>query len=595
MSPAEEPAEEPLSPGAGPGAAEAFPLLDLEEALAVALARSDWLLSAGEVVLVRRFQACSEPARALYARLRARRARVFDPARLDYAEVPEASAAVDELRRAGLALPRGAPLPVAWLAETHTVAELKALLARLGRRRGGRRAELVARLDDPEGRALLAERDALVLCGRALFRRLLRLYLLRGDADLSRAVVERLGLRTWPRYTPSGGEPPFPTRGRLLAWEQSRRRWHLLDGEGLLAELPAALDRVRQSPVPPPHLRRFRARHYDERICAEAARGLERAGEHAVAAEVYEALLGAGVARRSEVAVRLAQCRDRLGDPAGALAACREALESARPAERLALVRTGRRLARKAGRPWVPLPPLRRPARRELSLPGAEGGGSRPLYRTSAGPRTVEPAVVDWLAARGRPALFGESSPWRTLFGLLAWPLLFAPVPDALPSPWLNGPLDYGTPRFREARREDVAAWLAQLRAGRGAELLEAALAEHGDEAIVGVDLGRVPPPVLGALVEGLSGPALAGILEAFVDQGGRAARGLPDLCLLPGPALHAPEALPHRVGTGLLLVEVKGPGDSLRDEQRVWLDRLARLGVPAEVWEVARTPPEAG
>ena len=44
-------------------------------------------------------------------------------------------------------------------------------------------------------------------------------------------------------------------------------------------------------------------------------------------------------------------------------------------------------------------------------------------------------------------------------------------------------------------------------------------------------------------------------------------------------------------------LIEVKGPNDALRDDQRVWLDRLERAGAPAEVKASARivaTPPTA-
>jgi hypothetical protein len=41
-----------------------------------------------------------------------------------------------------------------------------------------------------------------------------------------------------------------------------------------------------------------------------------------------------------------------------------------------------------------------------------------------------------------------------------------------------------------------------------------------------------------------------------------------------------------------MLLAEVKGPGDSLRDEQRVWMHRLLELGVPTEVWKVRRKKP---
>jgi hypothetical protein len=39
------------------------------------------------------------------------------------------------------------------------------------------------------------------------------------------------------------------------------------------------------------------------------------------------------------------------------------------------------------------------------------------------------------------------------------------------------------------------------------------------------------------------------------------------------------------------VLAEVKGPGDTLRDAQAVWLDLLLQAGAPAELWTVERAP----
>ena len=36
-----------------------------------------------------------------------------------------------------------------------------------------------------------------------------------------------------------------------------------------------------------------------------------------------------------------------------------------------------------------------------------------------------------------------------------------------------------------------------------------------------------------------------------------------------------------------LVFVEVKGPGDSIRDAQRWWAGRLRRCGIVSEVWRV--------
>ena len=66
---------------------------------------------------------------------------------------------------------------------------------------------------------------------------------------------------------------------------------------------------------------------------------------------------------------------------------------------------------------------------------------------------------------------------------------------------------------------------------------------------------------------------------------------GLPDLVVCPGPAVRLPDAFPSQLPEGLLLAEVKGPGDTLRDAQVVWIDHLLARGATVEVWKVEREP----
>ena len=97
-----------------------------------------------------------------------------------------------------------------------------------------------------------------------------------------------------------------------------------------------------------------------------------------------------------------------------------------------------------------------------------------------------------------------------------------------------------------------------------------------------------VPLADRSALADGLGPSGLAGLLEVLLDDGWRATRGFPDLAVLPGEPVKLAGAFPSRVGEGLVLMEVKGPGDTLSDDQRVWLDRLVGLGIPCEVVRVA-------
>jgi hypothetical protein len=79
-------------------------------------------------------------------------------------------------------------------------------------------------------------------------------------------------------------------------------------------------------------------------------------------------------------------------------------------------------------------------------------------------------------------------------------------------------------------------------------------------------------------------------MLAHLLRHGLRSTSGLPDLVVLPGPVARI-DGFPSRIPNDLVCVEVKGPTDSLRDGQRVWLDRLVSIGISAEVWHVDPRP----
>ncbi len=189
-----------------------------------------------------------------------------------------------------------------------------------------------------------------------------------------------------------------------------------------------------------------------------------------------------------------------------------------------------------------------------------------------------------------RTVLSAENLLWTTLFGLLLRDLVWLPVAGMLPRRHLSGPLDLGTPAFAQHRAEPLAERLAALQAGEGTRLLDEAWAHRG-ERLRGVAWDAWSREDLVRCLEGVGGPALAEILGRLAAEGWAAAVGLPDLVVLPGPATRLPESYPSRLDEGLVLVEVKGPTDTVRDAQAVWFDRLLAAGAPVAVWRVAPLP----
>jgi hypothetical protein len=199
----------------------------------------------------------------------------------------------------------------------------------------------------------------------------------------------------------------------------------------------------------------------------------------------------------------------------------------------------------------------------------------------------VEPAVADLVSSRGRTALFAEGPLWTTLFALLFADAYFLPVPGALPVPFLAGPLDVGRPDFARRRPVAVARVLDAVGAGEAPERIREADERLRGTWLSGAAWKRASADQLVAIAEGMRPTSLRVVLETLLREGWRAARGLPDLVVLPGPPVRLPGAMPSRLEGGLVLAEVKGPTDSVRDEQAAWFDRLLRAGARVELWQV--------
>ncbi|MFT5685379.1 MAG: hypothetical protein ACI8RZ_006330 [Myxococcota bacterium] len=569
-----------------------FARRDLAEAVTVALAREGHILTAGEVAVAEGFLALPQEAASLYARLQSRRRTIFRLDQLEYTEIADIQGAVGILVAAGYAIDER-QLPTRLLLEARTVEELKGLCKATGLKRSGRRAEVLERVSTaPRALTIL---PAIILRHRRLFTRLCRLYLCDHSGDLTRLIIARMGMLRYPEYTPTGGAGLFPDRRELLAYEAALHRRATLTEEGLIDALPAALAGVESRPRAPGHRYRFSARRFDADVAMTAARALERSKRPDLAADIYQRLLTAGIREQSHASWRLAMCLAGLGRPEEGATLCAAAREVAQPDEALGLERTGRRLAKKAGVGWRPMPPIPSPRVRQLTLAGATLPGNRPGYTTPDGPQPIEPAVCTLLAGLGRRALFGEAAPWSTLFSLLFYDAIFAPIPGMLPTPLMMQPLDISTPQFAVRRKPWMDPIFAAIEAGEAPRLLAEAMVRLDGVSLPGARFDRLPPEELTLLTAAIDGTTLSGILRCFAEDRRHAGRGLPDLCVLPGPEVRLPNAIPSRLPDRLILAELKGPTDSIRDSQRVWLARLCDLGVIAEVWKIKRTRPEVG
>jgi hypothetical protein len=241
-------------------------------------------------------------------------------------------------------------------------------------------------------------------------------------------------------------------------------------------------------------------------------------------------------------------------------------------AERQHLLRIGPRLARKLGHGKAAPRRANPAARIDLNLPRISpdlGGGWR-----------VETVVLDHLHRDEAPVYYVENTLANTLFGLLCWPAVFAAIPGAFFHPFHRGPADLYSPDFQQRRAREFDACLARLDDGSH---VEAILATWDAKA-------------------GLQSPFVA---WDYLD------RGIVELALRCIPASHLKlwfrrilqDVKDNRTGFPDLIqfwpaenrynmIEVKGPGDRLQDNQLRWIDYCAAHAMPVTVcylqWEQA-------
>ncbi|AOI95266.1 VRR-NUC domain-containing protein [Burkholderia sp. LA-2-3-30-S1-D2] len=188
---------------------------------------------------------------------------------------------------------------------------------------------------------------------------------------------------------------------------------------------------------------------------------------------------------------------------------------------------------------------------------------------------SVEYAVRDHLARPDAPVHYVENTLINSLFGLLCWEPVFAAVPGAFFHPFQRGPSDLHAPDFAVRRTAAFAACFAQLDSGAYRDTIRRHYATK---------MGLQSPFVFwGVLTDELLDEALACLPPEHLRlwftrllsdiRGNRS--GLPDLVRFwPGERRYE-------------LIEVKGPGDRLQDNQTRWLAYCIAHAMPVRVVDV--------
>lgn len=185
---------------------------------------------------------------------------------------------------------------------------------------------------------------------------------------------------------------------------------------------------------------------------------------------------------------------------------------------------------------------------------------------------SVEWRVQEHLACAQAPVHYVENTLLNALFGLLCWDAIYAPVPGAFFHPFHAAPADLNQPGFRSRRADLFDACLERLDSQAYIDVIrERYQAKKGIQTRF-VAWGILDETLLEQALACLPAAHLKAIFERMLDDLRDNCTGLPDLIQF------LPDEKSYR------MIEVKGPGDRLQDNQKRWLDFFVSHGMPVTV-----------
>ncbi len=285
------------------------------------------------------------------------------------------------------------------------------------------------------------------------------------------------------------------------------------------------------------------------------ARQYEQCAEWQSALDIYRRCSYPG-ARLREIRV-LERCEEI--DAAYSLAkiAC-DAPES--EAEQQALLRMLPRLHRKLGH--AKPNPVKRHAVERIDL----------VLPYPAQPSPVEHIVCTHYSCDQTPVMYVENTLINSLFGLLCWRAIFAPLPGAFFHRFHHGPADLHSPDFHQRRAELFSECLSQLDSGRYRQTILDHFHAKQDIQSPFVFWNMLDEGLLKLALDCLPAAHLKKWFERMLRDIPANRSGFPDLIQF------WPAEKRYR------MLEVKGPGDRLQDNQIRWLDYCVAHDMPVAV-----------
>lgn len=510
------------------------------------------LLDDEERAFIDRFAQLPQASRALLVRMVMRKGELFRASKLRYCEIGCPRAAVPAL----VSLDWVSQDPPLDLTQLFGLLKKDELIQALGlaATSGKRKAELLDALrGQHEDRRPLSQWHAALddevfeLRIGSLCERLRLMFFGNIHQDWSEFVLADLGIYRYEQVAFAPSSRAFASRQDVDAYlrlHRCRERFEAGDSlDEVLAQIPA-------SPYPNEWLENRRGK-----LLLSIARQYERSGDLQQALQLYAAIRYPGARQRS---IRVLELN---GETEAAL---QLALQAVAAPESEAEAQQVQRMLPRLRRSLGGTPPRRAPApeveRIDLRLPQPTLG------------ICVEQAVLKHLTSADAPVFYVENTLVNSLLGLLCWEAIFAPLPGAFFHPFHAAPADLARADFYARRAERFEACLQSLQDGSYGERIRQRYREKFGIQTQFVSWALLDEALLELALDCLPASDLEICFRRILLDVPNHRSGLPDLI----------QFWPHE--RRYRMIEVKGPGDRLQDNQKRWLAHARRHDIPVAV-----------
>ncbi len=524
------------------------------QVLSVVQQRYGDLLSEYELGFLQKFYSASKNAQCLYVRLSGRSKSLFRLSKIQYSEIPNLSHAAIELDNLEL-ISLSADLEIEEMLPLFTKPELIELLG-ISNGSKFKRSDLDAyileqrsiltltRLKNADTIVAVLQEEHLPTFRLCFFGNLYQ--------DLTEFVLRDLAVYRFESYSLDTTSRQFESRKQL---EQHLRFYacSMLCDETVAEGSESIVALSKALPTPLAHdyslIRRV------SRLRNRLARDLERQQHDELALNLYEK------SNYPPSRERRARIYMATGKIEQSFSLCHEILQApVDEAEAVFAQQFSQRHAKRHNKPWDPIVTTV-PEVRHLELEKD---------------RSVELDTANHLARDGT-CFYVENSLFSSVLGLAIWPAIFAPVQGAFSHPFQHRPDDFYDADFK-ARRKDYIDDALMLQRNEPTifkqKLLKTYTTKQGTANPL-VHWQAIDETLLKKALEQIPVAHWQLVFERLLADLRNNRNGLPDLIYFPDDG-------------GYELVEVKGPGDRLQNNQKRWMQFFHSHGIPHWVAQVS-------